>query len=68
VLRYPVIPGKVMSADFTEGTTATTLQGGAVTITLDGGPKVNGANIVAADLEATNGVIRVIDAILMPPQ
>lgn len=67
VLTYHVVPGKVMSGDLSEGMTAATAQGGEVTITLDGGPRVNGANITGADIEASNGVIHVIDAVILPP-
>lgn len=66
VLTYHVVPGKVMSTDLSEGLTAATVQGQEVTITLEGGPKVDGANIVAADIEASNGVIHVIDAVILP--
>ena len=66
ILTYHVVPGKVMSGDLTEGMKAATVQGGEVTITLDGGAKVNGANVTTADIEATNGVIHVIDGVLMP--
>ena len=66
ILTYHVVPGKVMSGDLTEGMKAATVQGGEVTITLDGGPKVDGANVTTADIEATNGVIHVIDAVIMP--
>lgn len=66
ILTYHVVPGKVMSGDLTEGMKAATVQGGEVTITLDGGAKVNGANVTTADIEATNGVIHVIDAVIMP--
>lgn len=68
ILTYHVLPAKVMSKDLTEGMKATTVQGGDVTITLDGGAKVNGATISTADIEATNGVIHVIDAVILPPQ
>jgi len=67
VLTYHVVAGKVMSGDLSEGLKATTVQGGEITITLDGGAKVNGANVVTADIEATNGVIHVIDAVILPP-
>ncbi len=67
VLTYHVVPGKVMSTDLTEGMMAATVNGAEVTITLEGGAKVNGANITAADIVATNGVIHVIDAVILPP-
>ena len=68
ILTYHVIPGKVMSSDLTEGMMAATVNGAEVTITLDGGAKINGANIVQADIETTNGVIHVIDQVILPPQ
>jgi uncharacterized surface protein with fasciclin (FAS1) repeats len=67
ILTYHVVAGKVMSTDLTEGMTAATVNGANITITLEGGAKVNGANIVAADVAATNGVIHVIDAVILPP-
>jgi uncharacterized surface protein with fasciclin (FAS1) repeats len=67
ILTYHVVAGKVMSTDLTEGMTAATVNGADVTITLDGGAKVNGATISTADIEATNGVIHVIDAVILPP-
>ncbi len=67
ILTYHVVAGKVMSGDLTEGMKAATVQGAEATITLDGGPKVDGANITTADIEASNGVIHVIDAVIMPP-
>lgn len=67
VLTYHVIPGKVMSTDLSEGLKAATVQGSEVTITLEGGAKVNGAVISTADIGATNGVIHVIDSVILPP-
>jgi uncharacterized surface protein with fasciclin (FAS1) repeats len=67
VLTYHVVPGKVMSTDLSEGLKAKTVQGSDVTITLDGGPKVNGATISTPDVVASNGVIHVIDAVILPP-
>jgi len=67
VLTYHVVPGKVMSTDLTEGMKAATVNGAEITITLDGGPKVNGVVISGADIAASNGVIHVIDSVLMPP-
>jgi uncharacterized surface protein with fasciclin (FAS1) repeats len=66
ILTYHVVPGKVMSTDLSEGLKAATVQGGEVTITLDGGPKVDGAVISTADIAASNGVIHVIDSVIMP--
>ena len=66
ILTYHVVPGAVMSKDLTEGMMAKTVQGGEVTFTLDGGAKVNGATISTADIVATNGVIHVIDAVILP--
>jgi uncharacterized surface protein with fasciclin (FAS1) repeats len=68
ILTYHVVPGKVMSTDLSEGLTAATVNGKEITITLDGGAKVNGATISTADIEATNGVIHVIDAVILPPE
>ncbi len=67
VLTYHVIAGEVMSSALTEGMTAATVNGAEVTFTLEGGAKINGANIVAADVDASNGVIHVIDAVILPP-
>jgi uncharacterized surface protein with fasciclin (FAS1) repeats len=66
ILTYHVVPGTVMSSDLSEGLTAETVNGEEVTITLANGPMVDGANIVTADIEASNGVIHVIDAVIMP--
>ncbi|MAW12748.1 MAG: fasciclin domain-containing protein [SAR116 cluster bacterium] len=66
ILTYHVVAGKVMSSDLSEGLQAETVNGQKITITLGGGAKVNGANIVKADIEASNGVIHVIDAVILP--
>lgn len=66
VLTYHVISGKVMSTDLVDDMMAATVQGSSVTIDLDNGVMVDGANVVAADIEATNGVIHVIDAVILP--
>lgn len=67
ILTYHVVPGAVMSADLTEGMMAATVQSANVTFTLDGGAKVNDANITKADIAVSNGVIHVIDKVIMPP-
>ena len=67
VLTYHVLPGQVMAADVTPGD-ATTLEGSTVTISDDAGTlKIGDAAIVATDVAASNGVIHVIDAVLVPP-
>ncbi|WP_245542270.1 fasciclin domain-containing protein [Rubellimicrobium thermophilum] len=68
ILTYHVIPGEVMSSDLSEGMTAATVNGAEVTFTLEGGPKINGANIIQPDVDASNGVIHVIDAVILPPE
>jgi len=68
ILLYHVVPGKVMSSDLSDGLQADTLEGSPVTFTIsDSGAMVNDANIVAADIEVSNGVIHVIDKVLVPP-
>ena len=67
LLTYHVLAGKVMSTDLSEGLKAATVNGAEVTITLDGGAKVNGVVISTADIAASNGVIHVIDAVILPP-
>ncbi|WP_170753787.1 fasciclin domain-containing protein [Ruegeria lacuscaerulensis] len=66
VLTYHVVPGKVMSGDLSDDMTAATVQGGEVTIDLDNGVMVNDASVVQADIETTNGVIHVIDKVILP--
>ena len=66
ILTYHVLPGKVMSGDLSEGLKAATVQGSEVTVTLADGAKVNGATISAADIAASNGVIHVIDTVVLP--
>lgn len=67
ILTYHVIAGKVMSTDLSDNMMATTVNGADVTITTMNGVKVNDANVVAADIEASNGVIHVIDKVILPP-
>jgi len=65
VLTYHVVAGKVMAADVKAGKVKT-VQGSELTISTDGGVKVDGANVVAVDIVADNGVIHVIDAVIIP--
>jgi uncharacterized surface protein with fasciclin (FAS1) repeats len=67
VLTYHVVPGAVMSTDLSDGMTATTVQGADITIDLDNGVMVNDATVTTADIEASNGVIHVIDSVILPP-
>ncbi len=66
ILTYHVVPGKVMSGDLSNDMTAATVEGSEVTIMTDGGVTVDGASVVQADIEASNGVIHVIDGVIMP--
>lgn len=68
ILLYHVIAGKVMAADLSDGMQVNTVQGSSVTFKLSAsGAMINGANIVTTDIETANGVIHVIDAVLLPP-
>ena len=66
ILTYHVVAGKVMSGDLSDGMKAATVQGGEVTITTTDGVKVDGATVTAADIETSNGVIHVIDTVILP--
>jgi uncharacterized surface protein with fasciclin (FAS1) repeats len=66
ILTYHVVAGKVMSGDLTDDMTAATLQGSDITIDLDNGVMVNDASVVTADIETSNGVIHVIDKVILP--
>jgi uncharacterized surface protein with fasciclin (FAS1) repeats len=67
ILTYHVVPGKVMSKDIAGKTTmAKSVEGEQISIDATNGVKVDGAKVVKADVEASNGVIHVIDAVIMP--
>ena len=67
ILTYHVVPGKVMAADITGAeTTASSVQGGELMINGTDGVTVNGASVTQADIEASNGVIHVIDQVILP--
>jgi uncharacterized surface protein with fasciclin (FAS1) repeats len=66
ILTYHVVSGTVLAADVTAGE-VTTVQGEAITVSTTGGVTVNGANVVLTDVLASNGVIHVIDAVILPP-
>lgn len=64
-LTYHVIPGKVTAAHVKDGMTAATVQGGKVKFTVHDGVMINDANVVPTDIMASNGVIHVIDKVLV---
>ena len=67
ILTYHVVAGKVMAADVVKVTSAKTVQGGAVAVKVNGGKvMIDAANVVTTDIAASNGVIHVIDTVLMP--
>jgi uncharacterized surface protein with fasciclin (FAS1) repeats len=67
VLTYHVVPGKVMAADLAgKETKAKTVQGSEVTINGTDGVTVDGAKVIQADIVVDNGVIHVIDAVILP--
>jgi uncharacterized surface protein with fasciclin (FAS1) repeats len=66
ILTYHVVGGKVMAADVAGLTSAKTVQGKEVSIDAKDGVKVNEAKVIKADIEADNGVIHVIDTVLIP--
>jgi uncharacterized surface protein with fasciclin (FAS1) repeats len=65
ILTYHVVPSKVMAADVMAGD-VTTVEGSTFEISTEGGVKVNTSNVTATDVAASNGVIHVIDAVLVP--
>jgi uncharacterized surface protein with fasciclin (FAS1) repeats len=68
VLTYHVVPGQVMSADIAgQELSVATVEGSEVSINATNGVMIDGANVVTADIEASNGVIHVIDAVILPP-
>jgi len=68
VLLYHVVAGEVLAADVVNLTSAETLLGENVSISVNGGVMVNDANVVQTDIMASNGVIHVIDSVLIPPE
>lgn len=66
ILTYHVVPGKVMAADIAAIESAATVQGQSLSINTDSGVKIDSATVIQADIEASNGVIHVIDTVLVP--
>ena len=65
VLTYHVVPGKVMAKDVKAGKVAT-VEGDSLTVATQGGVSVDQAKVIKADIVADNGVIHVVDSVLMP--
>ena len=67
ILTYHVVSGKIMAEDAMDADSATTVQGQDLTITtMDGSVMIDDATVIQADIETSNGVIHVIDGVLMP--
>ena len=66
ILTYHVVPGAVMSGDLSDGMMASTVQGGDLMISLGDAVMVNDATVTTADIEASNGVIHVVDTVIIP--
>ena len=70
ILKYHVIPGKALAADVVklDGQDVKTVEGSAVKVAVkDGSVTINGAKVTKTDIEASNGVIHVIDTVILPP-
>jgi uncharacterized surface protein with fasciclin (FAS1) repeats len=66
VLKYHVVAGKVLAADVVKLPSAKTVEGSSITVSTKGGVKVDDSNVTATDIMASNGVIHVVDSVLMP--
>ncbi|MEM0993956.1 MAG: fasciclin domain-containing protein [Bacteroidota bacterium] len=67
ILTYHVVSGKVMSTDLQDGQTAATVQGDEITVDLSDGAMINDAKVTTADVEASNGVVHIINKVILPP-
>jgi uncharacterized surface protein with fasciclin (FAS1) repeats len=66
ILLYHVVAGTVPASEVVAATSLTTVQGGSLAVSTAGGVKVNDANVTATDIRARNGIIHVIDTVLIP--
>jgi uncharacterized surface protein with fasciclin (FAS1) repeats len=67
ILAYHVVPGKVLASDVVKITSAKTVNGKSVSVKVSGsGVMIDGANVIATDIETSNGVIHVIDSVILP--
>merc|ERR1712048_1539206 len=67
ILTYHVVAAKALSTDLSDGQSIDTVEGKAVTVHIGDGVKINDANVVTPDVLATNGVVHVVDGVLLPP-
>ena len=67
VLTYHVVAAKVMSTDLEDGQEAASVQGEKITVDLEDGVMINDASVKMADVKASNGVVHVIDKVILPP-
>ena len=69
ILLYHVVPGNLDSAAVVAADTLTSVQGSEIDVTVEGeSVRVNDANVIAVDVAASNGIIHIIDAVILPPQ
>ena len=69
ILKYHIVSGRIYSEDALKAKSAKTLQGQAINVSVSGGQaKINDSKLIATDIDASNGVIHVIDAVLLPPE
>jgi len=68
ILTYHVVPGQLMAADILKMSSAKTVEGQSLTINAKNGVKVDGANVTKADVLTTNGVIHIIDSVVLPKE
>ena len=68
ILLYHVVPGSIYSKDVTDGASPSTLQGSNLSVSVGEGVAINNAKVVSVDIGASNGVIHVIDSVLLPPE
>lgn len=66
ILKYHVVPGKVMAADVTQVESANSLLGQAIPVSTEDGVQVAGAKVIKTDIACSNGVIHVVDSVMMP--
>jgi transforming growth factor-beta-induced protein len=66
ILTYHVVPGNIVSTDLSNGQVGTLNEGSSLTVDLSNGVMINESKVIAADIQGTNGVIHVIDQVLLP--